>query len=292
MPTASGNFDQRIIVIDLTTVLNAAVRQGFITVTQAETLRPKMNAFGMPAETLATDIPDTVWPAILFELYGLSNGPSSSPDINEARARIAAMKIADLLKVHERLQDNFERKNWMLAVGLLGGNSLESWQQAFWESVVFLLLAQFVLGSGGRVPSTLQKARLEAKLRREAEYLRRFALAIAIGLAGATGPRVPSTEAAITSRANIYSGTPRGEFYEALEERLEELTNEEVGWVMEYIPKDDDSTCNPCSNAAGYYLPGSGPRPGSVCEGRGRCRCRRVPRFLPEIYAKLHTSNL
>lgn len=278
-------------MLDATTVLNAAVRQGLVNRAQAEQLRVKITPSLMPLEVLATDIPESAWQAVFFELYALSGGTSTNPTINEARERIAALKIAELLKVHERLQDNFERRNHRLAVGLFFGNSVETWQRAFWESVVFLLLAQAVLGAGG-IPGTLQKARLEAKLRREAEFLRRFALAVMIGMAGMPGNRAPGSEEAVVNRSNLYSGVPRGEFYESLEERLASLTDEEVGWVMEYIPKDDDSTCEPCSEAAGYYLPGTGPKPGEVCEGRGKCRCRRVPRFLPEIFRKLREKVL
>lgn len=278
-------------MLDVTTVLNAAVRQGLVNFAQAEQLRVAITPTLMPLEVLATDIPESAWQAVFFELYALSGGTSTNPTINEARERIAALKIAELLKVHERLQDNFERRNHRMAVGLFFGNSVETWQRSFWDSVVFLLLAQAVLGAGG-IPGTLQKARLEAKLRREAAFLRRFALAVMLGMAGANGPRTPSDSDRVSNRSNLYSGVPRGEFYTAMEERLASLTNEEVGWLVEYIPKDDDSTCEPCHAAAGYYLPNQGPKPGEVCQGRGRCRCRRVPRFLPEIFAKLREKVL
>lgn len=278
-------------MLDISTVLSAAARQGFITLSQAEQIRPKMLPSVMPLEVLDTIIPEEVWGAVLFEIYGLSKGESSSPDINEVRQRIASFKIADLLRVHEKLQTNFERKNKFLAAGLFAGNSVATWQDAVWKSLVFLLLAQAVLGARG-IPSTLQKARLEAKLRREAEFLRRFALAVSMAMAGVSGPRVPSSEGAVSSRSSLYSGVPRGEFYEALEENLSGITDDRIGWVMQYIARDDENTCDPCNAAAGYYLPGTGPYPGTVCEGRGWCRCRRVPRYLPEIFRKLQNQNL
>lgn len=275
-------------MLDVTTVLNAAIRQGLITHMQAEEIRPRVMPSMLPLESLSTDIPDGIWNDIFLELYALSGGTSSSPTINEARERIASLKIEELLKVHERLQDNFERRNRPLAAGLFLSQDVSNWQQALWIGIVWLILSQFVLGKGG-IPNAMQLSKLQKGLRWEAEFLRRFALAVMISLL--IGGKLGS-EGAVEARSNLYSGEARGTFYEAMEERIRELTDAEEGWVMEYIPKDDESTCVPCSESSGYYLPGTGPMPGQVCMGKGKCRCRRVPVFLPEIFARLVANKL
>lgn len=275
-------------MINLNTVIDAAARQRLVTGQQAETLRPRLEERFLPLDTQDVTIPDDLWPHIFLELYGLATGTSTNVGINEARQRIAALKIEELLKVHERLQDNFERRNWVLAVALLAGGTVRAWQTKLLDAIKRLILSQFVLGSG-RVPTTAELAILTEKVKREAAFLKRFALTVALSLSGQSSG--PASEASISSRGSLYSGVARGTFYQAMEDRIDQLTDQREGWVMEYIPRDDVATCTPCSKARGFYLIGAGPYPGQVCEGRGRCRCQRVPRFLPNIFRSLHTLH-
>lgn len=275
-------------MIDLNPVIDAATRQRLVTSQQAGTLRPRFDDRFLPLINPDVTIADDIWPHIFLELYGLATGTSTNVGINEARQRIASMKIEELLKVHERLQDNFERRNWVLAVALLAGGTVRAWQTKLLDAIKRLILSQFILGSG-RVPTSHDLAILTEKIKREAAFLKRFALSVALSLSGQSA--VPATEAAISNRGSLYSGVARGTFYEAMEDRIDHLIDQREGWVMEYIPRDDVSTCSPCSKARGFYLIGAGPYPGQICEGRGRCRCRRVPRFLPNIFRSLHTST-
>lgn len=278
-------------MIDLNPVIDAAIRQRLITPQQALTLRPKITGSLLPLTTMDVTIPEDVWPLIFLELLAVA-GLTERVPWQEAQARIAAMKIEELLKIHERLQDKFERSNWLLAVALLAGGTVANWQTGMIGSIRSLMLSQLALGAG-KVPAALQLEMVRQRLKREADYLARFTLGIAVALAGGTSsPSAPGTEGAIANRADLYSGPARGFFYQSLEERLQDLTDEREGWVMQYISRDDDSTCQPCSDAAGYYLPGLGPMPGQICEGRGRCRCQRVPRYLPEIRERLLSERL
>ena len=271
--------------------LRSAVAGGYLQPRQASRIARKiaLDVADLPGrEPLSVSIDPNVWQLIYLELLALSMpGLVGLPNVGwrEAQRRIAAWKIEDLMRAHEKLQDRFEERNRRLAFLLVGGLiPLAAWRVGFWEHVKRLILSQAALGAGN-VPRVVKLAEI---LEREAKYVDRFAEAIFAGkVATEAGEelqkRAPVSEDAIRSRENLYSGTARGLFYE----ELETARPPEWGWIIHYIPRDDENTCTPCHNAAGYYLAGTGPMPGQICEGGGKCRCVRRSIFLPEMYREL-----
>lgn len=93
----------------------------------------------------------------------------------------------------------------------------------------------------------------------------------------------PMSSSYIGARSELYSGSGRAVWFRADEEGQAE------GVVIYYEAVDDSGTCSPCLDAekASPYLPGEGAFPGEVCDGRGRCRCIRIPRDAPREFERL-----
>lgn len=270
--------------------LRAAIEAGYLLPAQAKILAKKLDIGidDLPGRELlnVTITPDD-WPLVFLDLMAVAEGSKDRPNVGwrEAQNRIAALKIDQRMRVHEQLQDQFEQKNKRLAMLVFtGAVGLAAWRLMFWENVRRLHLMQSALAMGS-VPYLLKLAEI---LKREAEYVNRFAEAVFAGRVAyragmKTQRKTPFTQKEIENRENLYSGVPRGLFYEI----WEEFRPPGSGWVIQYIARDDENTCLPCSRAAGYYLPGTGPMPGQVCEGQGKCRCVRRAVFLPEIQKQL-----
>ena len=193
----------------------------------------------------------------------------------------------------DALQDAHAAEVARLADELDAGRlTVAQWQAATRRANAALLDAARAL-AGGRV--TVQMQRYMARVEREqAAYLQRFAdgvsaraLVAAAPAAGGAARALPVllawTAAYIARRAASYSGRARGVFF-AAQEAGAALG---PGWVVHYQARDDGSTCSPCRDADGYYLPGQGPLPGEICYGGGACRCVRVPVYDPARYAQL-----
>lgn len=209
---------------------------------------------------------------------------------DEMRDIVAAWTLRQFLDVHEKVQDEYERRSRGFAIALVAGLlSFRAWHLAQRYHVVQHLVQQAVLGYRGSIPG-FDIDRLQALLQRELGYLDRFADQItARQLSGK-----PFSAEYIANRAEAYAGTGRGEFYRALERQRDLLSRfqpadvaDDFGLVAEYIALDDNSTCNPCHQAQGIYPLGVGPFPGAVCLGRSHCRCRRVIRYDPVAYRAL-----
>jgi hypothetical protein len=184
------------------------------------------------------------------------------------------------------VQDRFEQHNRRLT-GLLfaGGLTLALWRSSTWAGIRRLILMQAALGAAGKTPPT---DRVKVVLEREAGYFEQFGTAAFAGhVAEQSGEKLkrsaPRSVVQVEQRANLYEGMARGLFYELYEERA--VSGH--GWVVRYEARDDVNTCKPCRKAAGYYLSGRGPMPGSVCSGQGKCRCKRRPVFDVAIYERL-----
>lgn len=274
--------------------IRAAVKDGYFTPLQAAKILAtlKLPITDLPGrDVLNVHITDESWPMIFLELENLiSHGWHNQPRISwqQAMARIAALRLSELMNAHETVQMQFEQKQRRLAFLLFtGALSLAAWRFNFWSLVRKLHLSQAALGAG-KIPTGEELERMRALLAREADYVDNFQMAVFAGKvqkqSGVQGERrTPQSEEAIASRGDLYAGPARGLFAETLEANK----GWEEGTVMEYIPLDDKGTCIPCHEARGYYLPGQGPMPGIICEGKGRCRCRRVPVFMPEKYREL-----
>lgn len=274
--------------------LRSAVRDGYFTPDQARGIAGRLQLpldFLPGREVLNVHVSTETWRLVYLELFSLINGGwSNRPGMawQEAMGRIAALRIEELLRIHEQAQTDFEHKNKHLAwLWITGAITLAAWRWNFWALVRKLHLYQAGLAAG-QVLEGKELADLLERLAREADYVNRFAEAIFAGkvadLANEKTERpAPHTEDGIRSRGDLYGGSARGSFYE-IRESLHPLDD---GWVEHYIARDDDHTCSPCSAATGYYLPRTGPYPGLICEGRGKCRCVRLAEFRPEIFREL-----
>lgn len=143
------------------------------------------------------------------------------------------------------------------------------------------IIQQAMLGRGVDSLDDATTAQINDRMRTDAAYMSRFADEIALGVL--TGALL--SEAYIANRSAAYGGTGRGEFYRGIDEAISSELGS--GWVDEYVAVDDRHTCEPCQQAQGFYLPSTGPYPGVICYGGGRCRCSRRPVYDPGMYARL-----
>lgn len=240
-----------------------------------------------PEDTPAEITDDTIR-AALFAILVMLRPRTKDKRVSDMVAILAALRLRQLLALHEQAQDEYERRTALLAQHLDQGLvTLRSWHLAMRYFITLHLVQQQLLGGRGQL---LDRDRTEELLRRELRYLDRFADQVAARrLRGE-----PLSADYIRNRAQAYAGTGRGRFYALLErqsqlfKRLQPLgTLEGYGLVAEYIARDDEVTCRPCHASQGFYLLGQGPFPGAVCLGRAHCRCRRVVRYLPSVYATL-----
>lgn len=184
----------------------------------------------------------------------------------------------------DRLQDDFEARARALAGKLMSSEITPAqWQAQMGMEIRLHSIQQGYLATGSEQLTPEQMQRLEAAWQRELAYLSRFADQVAV--AGADGK--PLSEAHIGARAELYGGSSRGEHFRIVEESEVAAGRLGEGWVIYYSAKGDASTCTPCGKAEQYYLVGEGPMPAELCQGRSRCRCRRLAVYAPEIYAEL-----
>ena len=190
----------------------------------------------------------------------------------------------------DRLADLHEARAGSIARALAETGNVRNFQTAAAILNRRHLAAQ--AGNGARgLPADL-RAMIAAVEAEQAAYLSRFVDQIAIrqiaGSLPATWP--PRSDSALSAYGAEYLVNRMAQYgargraiFQAAEQYDGESTG--YGWIVRYIARDDDRTCGPCSEAQGYYLPGTGPYPGEICLGRHRCRCRRRPVFAPDIYA-------
>lgn len=265
--------------------LGQAVRRGLLT--PLEAAQVKDVDLPLPGG-IPVDLPEAVFQQAATELVGLVRGKAFTGEWQDALEVVAAWKLRMLLAAHEAVQDEAESKfalwaRWLAA----GGIALATWQTLMRERTQTLLAQQLILGKG-EWPSRHDREVAQGLVQRETLFLDRFADDIAAKRA--TGQ--PLSEGQVRARSNLYTGTARGEFYRALESDWQPVVGatKEEGWCVHYVARDDKGTCLPCHRAQGWYLPGAGPLPGQVCEGRAQCRCRRVLTFDTERWRQLLTG--
>lgn len=172
--------------------------------------------------------------------------------------------------LREQLQDAYEERVTVFA---------ERAGEAAWFGILATALAGYLtaqwLAAGGR-----DQQLLAATWAEQVPYLVRFGATVAIR----NGVGRPLSPASVASRSVLYSGAGRGLWYAESENGLDIF-----GWVVDYVSVDDNGTCAECWNADrnSPYLPGVGPRPGQICLGRGRCRCKRIARYDPAEASRL-----
>jgi hypothetical protein len=188
-------------------------------------------------------------------------------------------------RMASQVQDAFAMRALAYA-GLLvnGEHDLSDWHADMLDAIEQHIIQHMMLGNGQASLSKEQQAELDTIMLEQSAFLSRFAdhNALTVGLGGAL------LVALLASRSELYGGVGRGSFFRSLEAAGVARGDLGDGWVLEFLAVDDKSTCSPCLNAQGFYLPGTDhPRPGIICLGRARCRCQLIPRYLPNEYARL-----
>lgn len=167
-----------------------------------------------------------------------------------------------------RLRQSFISTARTLAEAVATSGDVAVWQVSMRDLSRTHIAAQAMLGAGTNIRSQVGPL-IDVEARRQGAYLSRFADAVTA--AELTGK--PMGVAHVGSRAAGYAGAPWSWFFKGQESVL----GEDV--LYAYITRDDDGVCDACQEAerGSPYPALSGPMPGDVCFGGGRCRCERVP---------------
>lgn len=251
--------------------LTRAVNESFITEAEAVELLKKFDAgdidepmLPLPLDEAVTETTEQDMTSALLVLVtlGIISKGFKFPRMSEKQQEQAAT----------RLQDRFAGIVRGLAPVAL--ENVSGWQATFGRTIQEHIIQQAVMGRlRPLLPSEL--ATLDRVIRAQQAFASRFADEHAAGLLMGNSFSVEY----IGHRSELYNGEARAEFY-----RQKEEEEAEDGTVYDYISVDDNGTCQPCldAEAAGPYLAGEGEYPGTVCEGRGFCRCTREARFAPD----------
>jgi hypothetical protein len=179
-------------------------------------------------------------------------------------------------EIRDDLQDAFSAAVVQIAPLAVALTTLDMWHAQMQRAVRNHLFMQEMAARGRELLPT-EELRLEQnEVAEQIAYVERFHAEIESNLeaeaAGETASAV--TPEGVAARSDLYSGAGRAKWFRADEEGSPD------GIVIDYFAIDDAGTCAPCHKADSEspYLPGTGPMPGEVCLGRGRCRCVRVPR--------------
>ncbi|MBP8291766.1 MAG: hypothetical protein KAX65_03265 [Caldilineaceae bacterium] len=175
------------------------------------------------------------------------------------------------------LRLEWERTVARLAQELAATGNVATWHAGMTAEIRRYYLRQMTAGLG-RSLTAAELGQLEAVLEQQAGYLLRFASDAGHRLALGN----PLSEGYLTQRSRMYGGQAWSLWHQG-----NEAGEDQPGWVSQYLAQDDAGTCSPCSAAQGYYLPGTGPWPGEICDGGSNCRCERFLVYAPEIYRNL-----
>ncbi len=177
----------------------------------------------------------------------------------------------------DALRLEWERTVARLARELAATGNVATWHAGMTTEIRRYYVRQMTAGLG-RSLTAAELGQLEAVLEQQAGYLLRFASDAGHRLALGN----PLGEGYLTQRSRMYGGQAWSLWHQG-----NEAGEDQPGWVAEYVAVDDAGTCSPCSAAQGYYLPGTGPWPGEICDGGSNCRCERFVVYAPEIYRSL-----
>lgn len=178
--------------------------------------------------------------------------------------------------LRERLRDHF-RNNYDKAVAGYTHALAEGGDVAFWHKKMILeqraYIARMTTAGLGR-PLTVDEIGEASSLAVQQQvYLYNFAGEIS----GRRAMGADFSEPYLQARIRQYGGVGWAQWFKS-NETVEARGD---GYVARYISVDSPTTCSPCLDAANGspYLPKQGPFPGSVCRGRGLCKCRREVYF-------------
>lgn len=261
------------------TLLTDAIGRGSITLEQGRDLLRRfdvgeIDADAVPlAEAEAVSEDDlTLSLAKIAEIIGITS-------LTILIAELTRLGDYNRGRIREALQDAFVGRVTRAARAFERGASLRgAWQPIMQRAISQHILAQWMLGAG-RTPSQNELQALQTTIQTQHAYLARFAADVA--LHALTGQ--PMSAALIASRSVQYGGAGRAAYFQGYEVRP--LS----GYIVRYVAKDDDRTCEACIRAEqeSPFLVGVGKYPGQVCEGRGYCRCERRVEYNPQVAAQL-----
>ncbi|PYJ11290.1 MAG: hypothetical protein DMF06_03500 [Verrucomicrobia bacterium] len=188
--------------------------------------------------------------------------------------------------LRERLREHF-RQNYDNAVAGYTHALAEGGDVAFWHKKMIFeqraFIARMTTAGLGR-PLTIDEVSEASGLAvKQQAYLHRFAGEISVQRAIGADFSEPYLQA----RIRQYGGVGWAQWFKA----NETVENRGDGYVCRYISVDSPTTCGPCLDAAhgSPYLPKQGPFPGTVCKGRGLCKCRREVYFDMKAWKALTT---
>lgn len=242
------------------------------------------DALPIPVEDFVSpvDVDEAMIAAALL-LVALTLGSGTNPAaVSVVPAQLATMQQRGLIRLANALQDEFVAQAQTLAAKLSGGHmTVGQWQAETATLIERHTVGQTVIGNRGRPLSRAQIQDLSRDMQVQRAYLSRFS--DTVSASGLNGEGL--SEGYIAQRTQTYGGVGREAFFRTNEAWFQR--EEGPGWVSEYVAIDDGGTCSPCHHAQGFYLLGTGPNPGSVCLGRGSCRCERRVVFNLDEYNRL-----
>ncbi len=192
---------------------------------------------------------------------------------------VSTLSAAQRTRAHELLRVQYEAQVATMAASVAAGGAVATWQAGM-QTATAGYARQMAVAGAGTLPKPAVRAAVDAELRGQWGFLAAFAVTL---IAGKIADKMMS-EAAIRSRAVLYGQTGVGSFWRGSQPAAGD------GWITHYDALDDDGTCGKCSEAErnGPYIMGSNhPVPGSVCLGRGRCRCSLRYEYNPAVYSRL-----
>lgn len=259
--------------LQLLRLLSGAVAASWITTAQATAVRQRYDN----GETLELPLP----PEQAIQRVTLEQAAAALVTISGLLGRrtdILTIIIRRQPPTRDQLQDAFQARARVMAL-----LPVPEWHESMRDHVRDHVLGQYALGLGRELRTADLRA-IEGDVLTQLGYLSRFAdERAAKELAG-----VPLSDAQIVARNELYSGAGRAAWFRGHEQSFGD------GYVFDYQSRDDGGVCSPCLTAEqrSPFLAGRGVFPGSVCLGRGHCRCVRTERYDPPVYTRLTGRTL
>jgi hypothetical protein len=194
-----------------------------------------------------------------------------------------AVKTVIRERLRNHFRGDFENTMAQYATKVAKDGNVAAWHKGMQNEVRGYIARQMTAGLG-RPLTAEEMARVNQMASLQQSYLYRYAGDISAHQAVGK----PYTEAYLTSRSTMYAGSG----WEMWHRGNESVEARGDGYIVNYRAVDDRGTCSPCLNAQnnGPYLPNEGPFPGTICLGRGKCRCERHVVYDPSRWRQLLSS--
>jgi hypothetical protein len=266
--------------------IDELLSEGEITFAEAEQLLSNYDAFSdleiplRPESIQLNLIPDAVAISLLMSL--VSSKITRQVDRSGLTGALSKLSERQKYSVLTAAQTAFGNSAKKLSTDLTSGSiSPKEFQALASESLEIFYKSIAMMSSGSDVLTEDAKSAYLSKLLEQEAYITRFVDQYTLSVLRGN----PWSEQYLTSRFQQYAGAMRG-FGIRL---LEKSSDENYGWVANYVAVDDKRTCSNCSQASinGPYLIGEGPMPGEICFGGHRCRCFRYKVYDLSAYERI-----